>query len=379
VESFDVVVVGAGLAGLEVARCLSRDGLGVLLVDRKSDLSHPVHTTGIFVRKTLEDYAFPPGCLGPAIRHVTLQSANNQTLHLSSSKDEFRVGDMPRLYGNLLEEAQTHGAIFSDSTHYRGSSGAAGGSIVSLERGGWRWEVRTRLIVGADGAVSGVARDLGLDRNREFIIGIEDVFTGVPLVGEPRFHVFLDARLAPGYIAWVVHDGETVHIGTGGYADRFDARVALETLKKRCESLFDFGHAQLLERRGGRIPVGGLLPRISNARGLLVGDAAGAVSPLTAGGLDPAIRLSRHAARVIGNALQPQALEGLRSYQGAHLRKRFTSRLWLRSILRTVSHPLLLELGFGVLKHRPFKRVAEQVFFGRGSFPEVELGSSGTR
>ncbi len=369
-ESFDVVVVGAGLAGLEMARCLSRDGLGVLIADRKTDLSHPVHTTGIFVRKTLEDYEFPPGCLGPAIRHVTLQSANAQTLHLSSPRDEFRVGDMPQLYRCLLAEAQAHGAVFSDSTHYRGSSGVAGGSVVSLERLGTRSEIKTRLIVGADGARSVVARDLGLDRNREFIIGVEAVMRGVPLVGEPRFHVFLDSRIAPGYIAWIVHDGETVHFGTGGYAALFDARLALKTLKKRCESLFDFSQAQLLERRGGWIPVGGLLPRISNARGLLVGDAAGAVSPLTAGGLDPAIRLSRHAARIIRKAVRADDLEGLRSYQGARLRKRFTSRLWMRSVLRTVSHPLLLELGFGLLKVQPFRSVAEKVFFGRGSFPD---------
>lgn len=41
-----------------------------------------------------------------------------------------------------------------------------------------------------------------------------------------------------------------------------------------------------VERRAGPIPVGSLLRRISCADGLLVGDAAGAVSPLTAGGLD---------------------------------------------------------------------------------------------
>ena len=54
-ESFDVVVVGAGLAGLQCTRLLAGHGLRVALVDRKESLSESVHTTGIFVRRSLED------------------------------------------------------------------------------------------------------------------------------------------------------------------------------------------------------------------------------------------------------------------------------------------------------------------------------------
>ncbi len=54
-KTFDVVIVGAGLAGLQCARLLSRQGLRVLLIDRKASLEQSIHTTGIFVRRTLED------------------------------------------------------------------------------------------------------------------------------------------------------------------------------------------------------------------------------------------------------------------------------------------------------------------------------------
>ena len=53
----DVLVVGAGLAGLECARRLGQAGARVLLADRKPTVDHAVHTTGIFVRRTLESFA----------------------------------------------------------------------------------------------------------------------------------------------------------------------------------------------------------------------------------------------------------------------------------------------------------------------------------
>ena len=93
-DSFDVTIVGAGLAGLQCARLLGQSGRRVLLLDRKNSLTRNIHTTGIFVRRTLTDFDIPEDCLGPAIRDVTLYSPRHRPLELKSKHDEFRIGRM---------------------------------------------------------------------------------------------------------------------------------------------------------------------------------------------------------------------------------------------------------------------------------------------
>ena len=399
-KTFDVVIIGAGLAGLQCAKLLGERGAKVLLVDRKTDLSKGVHTTGIFVRKTLEDFDFPIGTLGKAVKNVTLYSPKLKAINLESEKEEFRVGKMGVLYESFLRECLEIGVQFSggtsyvmsepsavadglnvDSDIYTGVSKAnvqppatAGGSdaIVKLKKSGRNYEVKTKVLIGADGANSRVAKDLKLDENKEWIVGYEEVFHSSNS-NKPRLHCFLDAKLAPGYLAWIADDSEEIHIGVGGYASDFNPREALKSFKEKTEHLFDLKNAELIETRGGRIPVGGVLRKIANEHGLLIGDAAGAVSPLTAGGLDPAMRLSRFAAEIVWERLQADDPKILLQYSGELFRARFVSRLWMRRIIKTFTNQNLLELGFTFLRGKLGQTFARHVFFGRGSFPDVEF------
>lgn len=372
-KTFDVVIIGSGLAGLQCAKLLSQRGAKILLVDRKNDLKKGIHTTGIFVRKTFEDFEFPPETLGKAVRNVTLYSPKLRAMNLQSKNDEFRVGKMGALYESFLQDCVANGVQFSDSTKYLRIQLTRSFTIVKLERNGEEFEVRTKVLVGADGANSKVAKDLQLDENTEFIVGVEEIYQGVPLTDEPRLHCFLDAEIARGYLAWVTNDGEDVHIGVGGNYAGENPREALEIFKQKVVGkIVNLDGAKLIEKRGGKIPVGGVLRRIANERGLLVGDAAGAVSPLTAGGLDPAMRLSKYAADVIWERLQTDNPEVLLNYSGEQFRARFVSRLWMRRIIATFTNQTLLEIGCAFLRLPIIKNFAKHVFFGRGSFPDVE-------
>jgi len=366
--SYDVTIIGAGLAGLQCARLLARKGLHVLLVDRKNALDQKIHTTGIFVRRTLLDFDIPDDCLGPPIKHVTLYSPALRSMKFVSEHDEFRIGRMGQLYQRYLQQCLLAGVDWLPETSYVAHSATNGRLIVRLSTGA----VSTRYLIGADGARSRVARDLKLDLNQESIVGVESVFTGAIIDGPPRLLCFLDPKLAPGYIDWIAYDGEETHLGVGGYPARFDPLTALESFRSRVAHIIDLQHAKEIERRAGYIPVGGVLRNIANTNGLLVGDAAGAVSPLTAGGLDPCMRLSAFAAQVVSEYLTTGNQQALTKYSGELFRARFASRLWARRIASNFSQRELLELGCAILRLPFLNRIAHHIFFGRGSFPDVE-------
>jgi len=369
-KTFDAVVVGAGLAGLHAARTAARRGLSVLLVDRKQRLDTFVHTTGIFVRRTLTDFALPESCLGPPVRRVRLLDPELRGLTLESPHDEFRVGRMGRLYAHLLEDCARTGVSTRLATRYAGSEADGAASRVRLEHASGVESVGARFLLAADGAVSRVAPDLGLDENRHWIAGVEDVYAPRRTHDNPQFVCVLDPVLAPGYLGWVVDDGEEIHVGVGGYAERFEPRAALAAFTERVFCIVPLTGAVRLERRGGLIPVGGVHPRIANRRGALLGDAAGAPSPLTAGGLDPCLRLSEAAVDAGVRHLNGEA-GALSALDGARFRARFASRLLMRRLLSAIRHRPVASALIAALRVPPLSACAAQVFFGRGSFPEL--------
>ncbi len=265
-DTADVLVVGAGLAGLNTAILLARQGHDVLLVERRTNLAGAIRTTGIFVRKTLDDFPLPPDCLGPPIRRVVLYPPDlRRPVSLTSPRDEYRVGDMGALYEATAATAVDAGVRIALGTRYTGRQG----NIFHLAGRDGPATVRARFVVGADGARSRVARDLALDRNHHLIVGAEEVFELPGSDQPPTFHCVLDPSLAPGYLAWVINDGQHAHVGVAGYADRYPdgLRHAMEQFSASAPGLNGIERPEKVERRAGPIPVGGLLRRISCADG----------------------------------------------------------------------------------------------------------------
>ncbi|MFC4009917.1 NAD(P)/FAD-dependent oxidoreductase [Nonomuraea purpurea] len=368
-QSVDVLVVGAGLAGLHTARLLALRDLKVMVVDRRGSLSTGIRTTGIFVRRTLDDFDLPDHLLGPGIRDVLLYPPSRRApIRVTSDRDEYRVADMAALYEHARRAAESAGARVFLGVRYVDAS-------MGLVRFAGAEPVAVRFIVGADGARSRVARDLGLDVNRHFLVGAEIVHPIAPGTTTPAFHCVVDPRVAPGYLGWVIDDGRHAHVGVAGYPDAM-RRTGIRRLMDAFAADAP-GRAVPtgpVERRGGPIPVGGVLRRLACPTGLLVGDAAGAVSPLTAGGLDPCLRMSELAAAVTAGYVRTGDPGMLSRYDGSALRARFRGRLLLRRVFAGIRSPAAAEAAVAVLRGRAGRALAARILFGDGSFPDVNPG-----
>jgi len=85
------------------------------------------------------------------------------------------------------------------------------------------------------------------------------------------------------------------------------------------------------------------------------------------------MRLSTFAAKVVGNYLDTDDPRALKAYSGDLFRARFISRLWMRRVMAVAQSPTLVEFGCAMMRLPLINSLAWHIFFGRGSFPDLDL------
>ena len=345
---YDVGIVGAGFAGLACARVAARRGLRVLVVDRKPEPGVRMHTTGLVVKEGAERWEIPAN-LTRRVRGIRLYSPRLATLDLDAAGYYFLATDTPALMRWFAREAARAGAHLRFGRTFRGAARIAGG---------WRLESgeRVRWLVGADGPRSVVAAHAGLGRNRHFLAGVEAEYRGIEGVDADRLHCFLDGALAHGYIGWVVpgHDG----LFQVGLACKRPQRPDLRAFVRKLAPLFDFARARCVGHRGGLIPVGGPVSPMAARDVVLIGDAAGLVSPLSAGGIHTALESGWLAAHAIAD----RELEGAADpgHVIAQRAPRFAAKRALRALYDRGVPDALFD---AILSTRAFTALARSVYF----------------
>ncbi len=293
-DCYDIVIIGAGFAGLVCARVAAERGLKVAVIEKKPEAGVQLHTTGIIVKEAADELHIPAQ-FTRKVRGVRLYAPGLKRADLDSPGYYFLATDTCGVLRWLAEMAAAAGVELIFGQAFEGAR--CEGDEIVIDRPA----IRARYLVGADGARSRVARCFGLGTNSRMLVGVEAEFEGVEGVDPDRLHCFLDSELSPGYIGWAVPGVGVTQVGLAGrLGEKPDTNLLVDKLRK----VFDFSNARLVERRSGPIPVGGTVRPFATERVLLVGDAAGLVSPLTAGGIHPAFRYGRRAAQVISDHLQ---------------------------------------------------------------------------
>ncbi|MCE9581383.1 MAG: NAD(P)/FAD-dependent oxidoreductase [Planctomycetes bacterium] len=366
---FDVIVVGAGPAGSTLAAFLGKRGVRTLLLDRAT-----------FPREKLCGEYMSPQTLATLERLGVLdriESLPHRKLlgHDIWSYDGVRMRGRfidvgphrpPRPYGlvvrralfdhELLKRAREESSVTAilgfrvdgllrEAGEVRGVRGAGPGGEKSFT---------ARLVVGADGITSVVARELGLarldDRVRKCALvgywkGMDPPDYGEVHLGDPGYFALAPVDDATVNINFVL-DGEALKAARGDVERFYDSHVQ--------------SHPRLGPRLRGGGRVGPVLATGPLARrnigtiapgALLIGDSAEFVDPVTGEGIFMAIRSGELAAGLVAEALlsSPGALH-LRSWPavreaefGDRLRscwrvQRYLGRRWtINKILRRLA------------------------------------------
>lgn len=354
VQRFDLAIVGGSFAGLACARSAALRGLKVAVLDAKPEPGARVRTTGIIVKEASDEFDLPSGLMRK-VRGVRLYAPDDRSLDFSAPGYFFQATDMPGLMRWMAEEAARAGATLMYDRKFAGG--------LEYARGVAMGDIHASFLVGADGARSRVAETFGLGRNVNFVAGLEIECEKLAGIDDRFLHCFADSRIAPGYIAWMVPGVDATQIGVAASRPH---RPDLAGLLRRLKAHFDVRDIRVTSRRSGLIPSGGVVRQLGSQRTLLVGDAAGMVSPVTGGGIHTALHYGRRAAVLVADHL---------GHGGPHPVKvmaaeapRYGRKLMLRRLLDLAPPNALINAA---LMTSPMRRLAQRLYFhARGESSE---------
>lgn len=359
-DAVDLLIVGASFAGCACAIRAAQLGLKVRLIDRKSDVGTKLHTTGIIVCDAINSNPFLqtiPADLTRRIETIRLFSPGLSEVVLRSPGYYFLATDTPNLMRWLIAQAMAAGVEVRLGAAFTAAKTVADRIEVADH-------AATRFLVGADGPQSKVARSFGLSEVRQFLYGVEHELADTTVADDNALYCFLTRRHARGYIGWAFQGTHTVQIGTAVRYHTTDGKAGalpqLNAFFDHVSPVLPLAGAQKSAVRAGLIPCGGLVDCFAAPRVLLVGDAAGLVSPVTAGGIHTAWKHGWH----MGEAIAHHLLRG-GSDPGEVARQTYT-RFTLKRVLRWGFDRFQYDWIFNALLHtRAMRAAAQQIYFHR--------------
>lgn len=324
--AYDCVVVGASFAGLACATALARLGVRTAVLEKKSDAGEKLHTTGIIVKDAVDQIplldSLPPE-LTRQIDGVRLYAPNFRFVDLAAPGYYFLATDTPGVLRWLACKAEEAGATILYRTPFQKAKRIQSG--FDLNGIG-----TTRYLIGADGPRSQVAAAFGLGRTEKFLQGLEYEYSNCQITLPDRLHCFINRQLAPGYLAWVLAGVGMVQVGLARRHNRRQVTIAqaMQNMLEKVAPIFDFRNEPPAAVRSGLIPCGGVVSPTASKRVMLVGDAAGMVSPLTAGGIHTALKHGLAAGHAVADYLAGKTDDPSEWFTKSY--PSFRTKRWLR-------------------------------------------------
>jgi geranylgeranyl reductase family protein len=366
----EVIVVGAGPAGSATAARIAAAGRDVLIVDRARFPRDKV--CGDFVGPVALAELGALG-IGDAAEVRNGNAVDRAALFLDGERLMTyvlpHVGDLPT-HGRVIPRVTLDAAIL-DAARRAGARVLENSTVSGLERGpdfidalvrapGTQRRLRARVVVGADGSSSLVARAVrgyGAPKD-DLLVAVRAYFEGVAGPTD-RCDLHFTGDTFPGY-AWIFPTSPGfANVGVGMVVETFPRTTEhLRDVLLRIVRTDSGMRARLRDARIVGRPVGwplctydARLPIVAE-RVVLTGDAAGLINPINGEGIQYALYSARWAAETVLSCLADGDFSFDRlSARASALRAELREDLLLsRLVVRAIANRALNPLWFSILR-----------------------------
>lgn len=315
-----VAIVGAGTSGLLAAKDLASFGIPTIAYEQKTRLGYPQKASGIVSINGLHalgiDYA---KAVTNTLYGVNIH-AGNAAMHIMSKKPQAHVLDRIILNEICYEESIAAGAKVVKGVRVDSEM------LKELHK--------QNIIVGADGAISTVAKHFSMGSIKSYILTYKAEFN-VEVENKKVVDLFFDRKLAPKFFAWMCPNAKDVlEVGIGVDSKHGNSKKAFDNFMKLEDVARRLSGGKMLNGYASVIPMQTARSVVDDKREvLLVGDAAGQVKPTTGGGIVFGGNAARLAARVIEGHVRRGT--SLRDYERL-FRKSFGAEMALHRVISKV-------------------------------------------
>jgi digeranylgeranylglycerophospholipid reductase len=327
-DEYDVIVVGAGPAGSIAARAAAEQ-CDVLLIEKRQEIGDPVRCAeaspgGALLLNLLGLPEIDKKWISCEINGLRINAPNGTTVDVTA--EMLRV-EKPiccvlerRIFDrDLAKHAARAGAnimVRTRATDLIVEDGAVKG--VKMNRLGDDFEVRSKVVIGADGVESQVGRWGGIDTtlNVNDILSCAQYHMENANILEDTLDFYLGQRYSPGGYAWVFPKAESAaNVGLGVRGNKLDGKRPIDYLNEFVADKFPGG--QPVELVVGGVPESEALKTIITNGLMLVGDAAHHTEPLSGAGILPALIGGKIAGEVARKAVEQNdaSVHVLREYE----------------------------------------------------------------
>lgn len=291
---FDAFVVGGGPSGATAAEDLARAGLRVALLDRDGRIKP---CGGAIPPRLIKDFDIPDYLVVAKIKTARMISPTGRAVDIHIEGGYVGMVDREDFDAFLRDRARMVGADRLTGTFLRVERDAAGTHVVWREKAsGQEQRSKCRVVIGADGAKSGVARaEVPGGDSIPYVIAYHEIIKAPAANAgyDPlRCDVIYDGQISPDFYGWVFPHGDKASVGMGTEDGAVDLKKATADLR----AMAGLTDCETIRREGAPIPLKPL-DRWDNGRDVvLAGDAAGVVAPSSGEGIFYAMAGGRAAA-----------------------------------------------------------------------------------